>query len=309
MDYSELSRVNLTLGQLSDTPGVTAQASIHIGGQDNQLARLTAQNVIGELKDFNIYIVIVSNSHENASELTTQLSHQWNTGVQNLKDGLNSSNFIHNAISQTFTKQEVNDIFLHFYTHGVNSVIRVEPNETKLEEVTANHDMFADQLAGLFEKSQWIKGEAALSASPKEVYTSSNPYLALGQGAKFQAELNISDDCVENLLEMLESLGIPAEARARLSSFILFKALELNLKFHSLNRLPEFVKEILSNVGIELKTALNNAKSFISEEDFDLLNSLRSLTSGTIQAYLSSPHITFAMNLAMEDSLSFLDIN
>jgi hypothetical protein len=305
----ELSQLNCLLGQVSEFPGVRVEACLNIGGDHNSIAREAARNAVGDLKDFNLYIVISSNSNEAANELKEVISQNWLEGIRKKRESIYPTNFIENLVLKTVSDPNAHESIPEFYSHGNSTVIRVMPNQEKLEEINAGYDMIADSLVDLFETSQWIKLDASLSASLKDVYESSNPYLVLGQGAKIHAELNLSDNCAEKIIELADSFGAKRRELALLSSIILFRAVELNLKFHNLNKLPEFVKEMLQEAGSELKGSLITARSVLVPEDVELVNRLRTLTTGELNIYLSTPSTTLSISCTIKEALSFLDAN
>lgn len=305
----ELSQFNCLLGQLNESPGVRVEASLNIGGDQNLIAREAARNAVGELKDFNLYIVISSNSNEAANELKEVIAQNWLEGISKKTKRMHPTNFIENLVFKTVNDPNATESVPEFYSHGNSTVIRIMPNEEKLERINAGYDMIADQLVDLFERSQWIKLDASLSASLKDVYESSNPYLVLGQGAKIHAELNLSDNCAEKIIELADSFGAKRRELALFSSIILFRAVELNLRFHNLNKLPEFVKEMLKETGSELKESLKTARSLLVPEDIELVNRLRVLTTGEVHIHLSTPSTTLSISSSIKEALSFLDAN
>jgi polyhydroxyalkanoate synthesis regulator phasin len=307
---AELSQINLTLGTVGNEPGLYVKQQVNIVGQENADLRAKVRSEVGsELHDYSAYYVVPCASAEQATELKNKLTEVYNKAVEKRKNGEEASNFVEKLVERALQDPEEPDFHLHFESHGNNAILKLVPSQDRLEQSQATYEMVTDQVSDLLETGQWVDVELSLAGTAQDVFRSPSPLLVLGQGAKLHLEVNLATACAEKVLEVLDAMGAPEDIKLPLSAFSLFRSLNINLNFRSLDHLPTNVKGLLSAAGEQLQQLLAVANGGLEGENRDLVTFLRQFGDGSSHLFLVTPKITSSTYLKLTGVSSFLDSN
>lgn len=241
MESQGRTEITLSIGEMPANPGTSALIDLLLGEANASKVKQECQSRTGkEFENFHFYTTIKCTSESSAETLKTALNSVWTTALSG--DG----NDPLSALLRSKMKPDPDESALleaEFSVSSTNVVIDLKLGTTLMEQAEASFEMVVETAGNILANDQNIHLEFDLGKSLTEILHHENIGVALLGSVKFCAVIGLNTALSSELKGILEGFGVPAQALSALAVVGLYESATLDLKFKSVEQLPEEYKQ------------------------------------------------------------------
>lgn len=264
MEPSGLTEVKILVGDLPASPGLSVNFSLNVGDNNTANLRQELKSLSGkDFEPYHCYVMVKCESAQDAELLKERLSERWTAAMA----GTDSRPFAA-EVKSALKPDEEEVLSLEFSTNNEMLVVKVIPGEEKLMQMEMFYSSILEETAGhILKYDQKLYFELDLGKAIPNVLHSDNLAVEALDSARLLIKLDMKTELAEQIVQVLKDSGVTGYALIGVTGFGLYEHARFNMKFKSMEQLPESVKEMvkLPLQGLNLAQQFNEFPADLKE--------------------------------------------